>query len=60
LRKLNETLEANLAAKGMAFNATEPASFQAQLRKSGFYSDWKTEFGEEAWALLEESAGKSL
>jgi hypothetical protein len=44
----------------MAFNATEPASFQAQLQKSGFYSDWKTKFGEATWAVLEESAGKSL
>jgi TRAP-type transport system periplasmic protein len=60
LRKLNETLEANLTSKGMAFNATEPASFQAQLQKSGFYSDWKTKFGEATWAVLEESAGKSL
>jgi len=60
LRTLNETLEADLAAKGMAFNKTEPASFQAQLQKAGFYSDWKTKFGEQTWALLEESAGKSL
>jgi tripartite ATP-independent transporter DctP family solute receptor len=60
LRKLNETLEADLAAEGMAFNATEPASFQEQLQKAGFYGDWKTKFGKETWALLEESAGKSL
>jgi TRAP-type transport system periplasmic protein len=60
VRKLNETLEASLASKGMVFNATEPASFQAQLQKSGFYSDWKTTFGEETWALIENSAGKSL
>ena len=60
LRRLNETLEAELSAKGMAFNATEPASFQAQLQKAGFYSSWRTKFGEQTWALLEESAGKSL
>ncbi len=58
--KLNGTLEADLAAKGMILNKTEPDSFREQLQKSGFYKEWKTKFGDETWALLEESAGKSL
>jgi tripartite ATP-independent transporter DctP family solute receptor len=58
--KLNGTLEADLASKGMIFNKAEPDSFRAQLQKSGFYKDWKAKFGEEIWALLEESAGKPL
>jgi tripartite ATP-independent transporter DctP family solute receptor len=58
--QLNGTLEADLAAKGMVLNKTAPDSFREQLQKSGFYKEWKTKFGDETWALLEESAGKSL
>jgi tripartite ATP-independent transporter DctP family solute receptor len=58
--KLNGTLEADLAAKGMVLNKTAPDSFREQLQKSGFYKEWKTKFGDETWALLEESAGKPL
>jgi len=60
VRKLNDTLESDLAAKGMVINRTEPDSFREQLQKSGFYKEWKTKFGDETWALLEESAGKPL
>jgi hypothetical protein len=58
--KLNGTLEADLAAKGMVLNKTAPDSIREQLQKSGFYKEWKTKFGDETWALLEESAGKPL
>ena len=60
VRKLNDTLESTLSAKGMIINKTEPDSFREQLRKSGFYKEWKGKFGDETWALLEESAGKPL
>jgi tripartite ATP-independent transporter DctP family solute receptor len=58
--RLNATLESDLAAKGMVINKTEPDSFRDQLQKSGFYKEWKAKFGDETWALLEESAGKPL
>lgn len=60
VRKLNDTLESDLAAKGMVINNAEPDSFRKQLQKSGFYKEWKAKFGDETWALLEESAGKPL
>jgi tripartite ATP-independent transporter DctP family solute receptor len=58
IKKLNETLQTDLAAKGMAFNKTNPDSFRAKLREAGFYSEWKGRFGAEAWGLLEQSVGK--
>ena len=58
IRKLNETLEAELKAKGMQFNRPAADSFRAALRESGFYADWKKRFGDEAWGLLEGSVGK--
>lgn len=57
---LNSTLQADLIAKGMITNTTVPDSFREQLQKSGFYREWRARFGDETWALLEESAGKPL
>src|SRR3954467_2665847 len=41
IRKLNDTLQSDLAAKGLAFNKASPDSFRAKLREAGFYSEWK-------------------
>jgi tripartite ATP-independent transporter DctP family solute receptor len=58
IRKLNETVQADLQSKGMIFNKPAPDSFRTALRTAGFYSDWQGRFGTEAWALLEGSVGK--
>ena len=34
-------MQADLQAKGLAFNKTDPDSFRAKLRDAGFYSEWK-------------------
>jgi tripartite ATP-independent transporter DctP family solute receptor len=54
----NNSLKADLAAKGLIFNDVDPAPFREKLSESGFYAEWKAKFGEEAWSLLEESTGK--
>ena len=56
--ELNAGLQKELAAKGMAFNATNAAPFRDHLRKANFYADWKAKFGDEGWAVLERSVGK--
>ncbi|MBS7543952.1 TRAP transporter substrate-binding protein [Ancylobacter oerskovii] len=58
LRKLNETLRAQLTAKGLAFNETQPEGFQAKLREAGFYQEWQGRFGNEAWSVLEGTVGR--
>jgi len=58
LRQLNKNLQAELSAKGLAFNQAPSDSFRAALQKAGFYAEWKAKFGDEAWALLEATAGK--
>jgi tripartite ATP-independent transporter DctP family solute receptor len=58
IRKLNETLEADLKAKGMLINRPTSDSFRTALREGGFYAEWKKRFGDEAWGLLEASVGK--
>lgn len=52
------SLQADLASKGMIFEHPDKALFRTALQESGFYSEWKTKFGEEAWAQLEAVAGK--
>jgi tripartite ATP-independent transporter DctP family solute receptor len=57
IKKLNATVQADLASKGLAFNKTNPESFRAKLREAGFYKDWKDRFGADAWSLLEGAVG---
>jgi TRAP-type transport system periplasmic protein len=56
--ELNATLQQSLAAKGLVFNRPDPAPFRDKLRSAGFYTEWKAKYGDEAWDLLEKSAGK--
>ena len=55
---MNAQLRKSLEEKGMAFNSAEPASFREKLRSSGYYANWRKEFGDDAWAMLEKTAGK--
>ncbi|MDE2372425.1 MAG: TRAP transporter substrate-binding protein [Burkholderiales bacterium] len=54
----NASLQKDLAAKGLVFNQPASDSFREQMRKAGFYAEWKAKFGDEAWALLEHHVGK--
>jgi len=58
VRRLNNSVEVELKAKGMIFNQVNSDAFRAVLRKSGFYADWKKKYGADAWALLEKVSGK--
>jgi len=58
IKKLNETVQADLQSKGLTFNKTDPDSFRAKLREAGFYKEWQERFGKDAWSLLEDAVGK--
>lgn len=58
LKKLNETTQSELVAKGLVINQPDRDSFVKKLRESGYYAEWKRRFGEEAWSILEGSVGK--
>lgn len=58
VRKLNDSLTADLKGKGMEFNDTNAEVFRAKLREARFYEEWKKKFGDDAWALLEKYTGK--
>jgi tripartite ATP-independent transporter DctP family solute receptor len=55
---LNNNLQKELTAKGMAFNAPRTELFREKLRSAGYYNEWKAKFGDEAWAILERAVGK--
>lgn len=54
---LNDTLQQQLAAKGMKFNTVDHAAFRDKLKAAGFYEEWKKKFGDAAWSTLEASVG---
>ena len=55
---LNNQLQAKLAEQGLAFNTPQPEPIREALRKAGFYASWKEKYGDKAWALLEQAAGR--
>jgi hypothetical protein len=57
VKALNDSVQADLQAKGLAFNRANPDSFRAKLREAGFYKEWKEKFGADAWGLLEKEVG---
>ncbi|MCW2309032.1 TRAP transporter substrate-binding protein [Rhodobium gokarnense] len=54
----NHNLRAELEGLGLTFNAPETGPIREKLRSAGFYDQWKKEYGEEAWSLLEQTTGK--
>lgn len=55
---LNANLQQELAAKGLVFNTPRTEAFRDKLRSAGYYAEWKSKFGEEAWSTLERYTGK--
>ena len=58
IRRLNNSLEAQLKAKGLTFNTPDVKSFRDTLSKAGFYAEWRGKFGDEAMSKLEKYSGK--
>jgi TRAP-type C4-dicarboxylate transport system substrate-binding protein len=57
MRKLNEDVRAKLEAAGLKFNEVDIAPFREKLKQAGYYKEWRTKMGEEAWTALEKSTG---
>jgi len=54
--RLNEALEASLAARGMQVEQVQPQAFRAQLG-SAFYARLRERCGTAAWKLLQDAVG---
>jgi TRAP-type transport system periplasmic protein len=57
VRRLNDSMQGELARKGLVSNETDTEKFRAVLRGAGFYADWKQKYGPQAWAALEQQVG---
>ncbi|MEK0084031.1 TRAP transporter substrate-binding protein [Benzoatithermus flavus] len=58
IARLSVSLRQDLTAKGLQFNDVDREPFRAALRKTSFYQDWKSKYGDEAWSKLEQVVGK--
>jgi len=54
--KYNDTLAGKLTSQGMLINQVDRDGMRAKL--GDFYKHWHGEFGDQAWSLLEQYAGK--
>ncbi|HQT38555.1 MAG TPA: TRAP transporter substrate-binding protein [Acidocella sp.] len=55
---LENSLQKDMAAKGLTFVDVDKSQFRAKLASAGFYADWKAKFGDQTWGLLEQAVGK--
>ncbi len=44
--------------RSLLFNDVDRAEFVEKLRTSGYYTRWRTTFGDELWGQLEKYTGK--
>jgi tripartite ATP-independent transporter DctP family solute receptor len=56
--QLNGKLKDELTKHGIVFSTPETGPFRTVLQKGGYYAEWKKNFGDEAWGLLEKYSGK--
>jgi tripartite ATP-independent transporter DctP family solute receptor len=53
----NIALRTDLSNAGLIFNDVDQGPFRERLTTVGYYREWRSKFGEEAWSLLEEAVG---
>ena len=58
IQEFNEKAAKEMQAAGVTFNKVDTKPFRDALRAGGFYTEWKSKFGADAWALLEKSVGQ--
>lgn len=57
MRKMYADVRMKLEAAGLKFNDIDIAPMREQLRKAGYYKEWRGKMGEEAWTALEKYTG---
>jgi len=57
MAEFSNTMGAQLKQEGMTFTSPDKAQFREKLAKSGFYGQWRKQFGEDAWTRLEAFSG---
>lgn len=57
IAKLNVDVRKTLEGRGLVINDLDNAPFRAALASAGFYKEWRSKYGEDAWHVLEGSVG---
>ena len=57
IARLNDSVAADLKTKGLTFVEVDKPAFRSALKQARFYAEWRTKYGDEAWALLEGAVG---
>ena len=57
IARLTDTLQQELTSKGLKFIEVDRDTFRSDLKKTSYYKEWRGKYGDEAWKLLEDSAG---
>ncbi len=60
VEKLNADVAAQLAAGGLTFNEVDQAPFRDQLKRAGYYDQWKSKFGSTGWTVLASATGGAV
>ncbi len=58
IARFSAQMQTQLQGEGMTFDQPDRVAFRDALSKAGFYANWKKQFGDEAWSLLEASTRK--
>ena len=58
IQQLDVRLADKLKADGVTVTAVDSSVFKAATRSAGLYAKWRAQYGNEAWALLEQSVGR--
>lgn len=57
IANLNATLRQTLVGKGLQVADVDKQAFRDALRKTDFYKHWRSKFGEQGWAMLQQTTG---
>ncbi len=60
VEKLNAEVRSQLAASGLAFNDVDQGPFREQLKRAGYYDQWKAKFGGTGWSVLASATGGAV
>ncbi|TWA53848.1 tripartite ATP-independent transporter DctP family solute receptor [Azospirillum baldaniorum] len=55
---LNASLKEKLTSAGIKFTRPDTESFKAELRRAGFYAEWRQKYDADAWKLLTKYTGE--
>jgi TRAP-type C4-dicarboxylate transport system substrate-binding protein len=58
IAKLDSTVSATLTSQGMTINPVDIEPFKEAVRAAGLYAQAKTQYGADAFAMLERTVGR--